>query len=491
MVEGANHHRILVVDDSALPREIIRGVLAEDGYEVVEAEDGMGGITAALELLPDLVISDVMMPDISGYQLCRFLKHDQAASQIPIILMTATELSNQHRFWGMRSGADLYVAKEAIGGQLRHEVATLLAQVQPGSVRQWALRQSGASPIDRNIRNELASLLDQLLFQTTIAQEVRRLATYVHDPDKWLAELASLTRDLADFTCMSVHLAGADGSRLHVATKHKISKSQLQHLRQVAADKFGRDDPLAETPGMIHPSVADLVDESLREARFPCHCAFGLQTKISRLGSLAVFFDSTTAMTAEVLQQLSLLAQELAPVAYLAVTYRELQHLSVIDNLTLLFDERYFRERLAEAFDSYQRHQQPFSVLLVDVDFLEKVNAQHGHATGDAVLRQLAQQLRAGARRFDVLARSGDDELAMLLPETSLQAAAELAEWYRDQVANTAFGAGHEALQVTVSLGVAEVSPTSSEGLTVLWEASAAVCEAKQAGRNQVRTFQS
>jgi diguanylate cyclase (GGDEF)-like protein len=194
-------------------------------------------------------------------------------------------------------------------------------------------------------------------------------------------------------------------------------------------------------------------------------------------------------MTPDVTQQLGLLAQELPPVAHLAVTYRELQQLSVIDNLTLLFDASQFRRRLAEAFETYRRHQQTFSVLLIDVDYLHRLNEEHGHAAGDVVLRQLAQQLRSAARGWDVAARCGDDELVMLLPGSNLQTAAELGEWYRAQVAGTPLGDPAAPLRVTVSVGVSEVSPGSSDGLTVLWEASAAVCEAKQAGRNALRVF--
>ena len=118
--------RILVVDDTAVHREIVRQLLEQEGYHVLEANDGIQGITMAFWEMPDLIISDVMMPDISGYQLCRFLKQERTTLGIPIILMTATELAKQDRFWGLRSGADRYVDKDLVQDQLKQEVARLL-----------------------------------------------------------------------------------------------------------------------------------------------------------------------------------------------------------------------------------------------------------------------------------------------------------------------------------------------------------------------------
>ncbi|MBW2522558.1 MAG: diguanylate cyclase [Deltaproteobacteria bacterium] len=488
MQSGGSRHRILVVDDSAVHRSVVRGILTPAGYEIAEATDGLDGITQTLSLLPDLVISDVVMPDVNGYLLCRFLKHDRATAEIPIILMTATEISKQHRFWGLRSGADRYVVKAEVGDTLLGHVQSLLGSVAPGAAWARGARATHGPRGERNVRAEIAGLLDGLLFRTTIAQEVRKLSTFVHDASKCFAELAALANDLADHSCLCLHLAGLDGSRLHLAARSRLSPAQLQQAREAAAERFGRGDPLEEVAGMLDPPAAELVDPASSAGRFASSCSFPLLMHLGTLGSLSVFFDRSTAMTSEVREQMRTLAHEFTPIARLVILCRETQQLSVADSLTLLYSQRHFKERLATAVDGHRQYGRAFAVVVLDVDHFKQVNDYYGHAAGDVVLRQLANALRASARPDDVIARLAADSFGLLLPDVGVREGLELAEQIRLRTEAATFGDTGAPLRITVSAGVSEPALAVADGSGVLDRAQQALDEARASGGNAARS---
>ncbi len=484
--EGAP--RILVVDDTAVHREIVRQLLEQDGYHVLEAIDGIQGITMAFWEMPDLIISDVMMPDISGYQLCRFLKQERTTLGIPIILMTATELAKQDRFWGLRSGADRYVDKDLVQEQLKQEVASLLSQV---AATQASLSlpslQSRSVSRDKDITRKIAFLLDKLLFQTTIAHEARRFAAYVYDEDECFNELVSFVGDLIDYACLCVHLTGPAGSRIQVAAKGKLSEAQLRFVLATVLDE-PVDELVEGEDDRIHPPVAELVDPAKTTPGFGAHCIFGLKIHLKSLGSISAYFDDEAAMSARVTEHLSLLAQELAPTARLLTMYQENQRLAVSDGLTGLYNVRYLHRRLDESYENHRRYGRTFSVVMVDLDHFKQINDNHGHGAGDGVIQQVARLLLEQVRTGDVVARYGGDEFALLLPETAAEGAIVLAERLRQAVRQTRFAEGSTRLRLSSSIGVAEVSERCGDGMAVLAEADAGLYAAKAAGRNAVRT---
>ncbi|MBI4703089.1 MAG: diguanylate cyclase [Deltaproteobacteria bacterium] len=484
--------KVLVVDDAATHRRIAGELLARQGYRVVEACDGLQGISHAFWEMPDLIICDVHMPELSGYQVCRFLKHSEQTRAIPIILMTASELSRQDRFWGLRSGADRYVAKELARDRLPEEVAKLLSQAA-GSGRDGARGEAAprSTRDQSSIHRDVGFLFDKLLFETTIASEARRLASHVHDEEQCLAELAALAGDLTDFRCLGVHLDGPESSTLHLFVHRPLSAAQLACVGETVGQQARK--PVGAEPGsiMIRPPPHELLGEGLTEHGFAAHCVFPLRIGAASVGSISLYFEQSGDLSARLREHLGLLAQEFAPVARLLLLYQENKRLSVSDGLTRLYNVRYLRERVVEAHATYQRHERIFSLLILDVDHFKRVNDRHGHGAGDEVLQSVAALFRAGLRREDVPARYGGDELVALLPETAAAGAVALGERLRQQVRKLVVPAGREQLRVTASIGVAEVWPGCADGWSVLGRADAALYEAKHAGRNAVRVFHS
>src|SRR5574344_982532 len=104
--------KILLVDDSATQRDVLKIQLSKVGYEVFTANDGSEAYQKVFEIAPDLIMSDVMMPNLNGYQLCRLLKNDSLTGSIPIILLTVLD-KKIDQFWSDKSGADKFISKTA------------------------------------------------------------------------------------------------------------------------------------------------------------------------------------------------------------------------------------------------------------------------------------------------------------------------------------------------------------------------------------------
>ncbi|MCB5227853.1 sensor domain-containing diguanylate cyclase [Alishewanella sp. 16-MA] len=183
-------------------------------------------------------------------------------------------------------------------------------------------------------------------------------------------------------------------------------------------------------------------------------------------------------------QQLQLAQSELlAKHQELLILNSGLETLSVTDALTGLFNRRYYEAQLDLLLAQYQRNQQQFALILVDIDFFKTINDIHGHAMGDTVLQALSQQLRQHIREIDILVRIGGEEFAILLPDTDLAAARIAAERHRssiEQISGFAF-------TITASFGIALVADADTKK-SIYQRADSALYHAKTHGRNRVST---
>lgn len=172
-------------------------------------------------------------------------------------------------------------------------------------------------------------------------------------------------------------------------------------------------------------------------------------------------------------------------IVVMRLVYR-LQHLSQHDSLTGLLNRRAIEQAMAREVHRLQRFQEPFSVLLVDIDHFKRINDQLGHAAGDAVLQAVAGILQAQAREVDRVARFGGEEFCILLPHTTEEGALQAAERFRAAVHETDITWQDERIAVTISTGLAcAVRPGESQD-RLLRRADEALYQAKRDGRNRV-----
>jgi diguanylate cyclase (GGDEF)-like protein len=163
----------------------------------------------------------------------------------------------------------------------------------------------------------------------------------------------------------------------------------------------------------------------------------------------------------------------------------ELEQQATRDNLTGLYNRRYADQYVARELDVAKRHAQPFTVAIADIDLFKQINDRHSHATGDAVLRRVAQVLRDRCRKTDMVARYGGEEFLICFPHTELRAAGILCEELRTAIETTNWSQWGVGIAVTISFGIAQ-DWTGSSPDALLDTADRALYRAKNDGRNRV-----
>lgn len=200
------------------------------------------------------------------------------------------------------------------------------------------------------------------------------------------------------------------------------------------------------------------------------------ETRIGEVGALTKVFNEMVARLRKGQQAIE------DANARLRAKNEDLERLSVTDGLTGLTNHRALMQRLGDEALRSKRNKHPFSVIMTDVDHFKQYNDTFGHPQGDAVLQRVAALLRESTRTVDCVARYGGEEFAVLLPETNMAGALEVAERIRARVESAEF----PGRPVTLSLGVAEFPRHAKEPQGVIEAADAALYIAKRAGRNQV-----
>lgn len=167
-----------------------------------------------------------------------------------------------------------------------------------------------------------------------------------------------------------------------------------------------------------------------------------------------------------------------------------LEHLSIVDDLTHIYNVRYFWSRLRYEFLRSKRYQQHLSCLMADLDHFKAVNDLYGHRVGDKVLQHVAEVMQKTTREVDILARYGGEEFALILPNTDLGGALVCAENVRRKVEESRLCADGADIHVTVSIGVAALEEGIEDEEVLLRRADTALIRAKREGRNKVCAWQ-
>jgi diguanylate cyclase (GGDEF)-like protein len=167
-------------------------------------------------------------------------------------------------------------------------------------------------------------------------------------------------------------------------------------------------------------------------------------------------------------------------------TLDELAKMSRIDGLTQIYNRRHWQESLEQEYAKARRHDKKLSLIMLDLDYFKLLNDNYGHQCGDMVLIEVSALISKLLRVEDIFGRYGGEEFAIVLPETGLAGAMELAERICREVAQTSLYYNDKLLEVTISLGVAQLSNDESSYETLITHADSALYQAKAQGRNQV-----
>ncbi|WDT76476.1 MAG: diguanylate cyclase [Candidatus Manganitrophus sp.] len=222
-----------------------------------------------------------------------------------------------------------------------------------------------------------------------------------------------------------------------------------------------------------------------------CQSFLGLPLIIEdrAMGVVLFLSEKENAFTTYDRHVLSILCNHVAISIAEAQAHAQVERLAITDGLTGVYNHRRFQERLQEEFVRNARHPEPFSILMIDIDFFKKINDTFGHPAGDAVLKVIAKLLAKMVRKLDVVARYGGEEFVVLLLKTDSMQAWQMAERIRKAIESAPIDWQGQKIDVTVSIGVASQPADAAQREELIACADKALYSSKRAGRNRSTLF--
>lgn len=446
--------RVLVVDDVDANVRLLEAKLTIEYYEVLTASDGPTAIRVATEQKPDIILLDVMMPGMDGFETCRRIKADPATSHIPVVLVTALD-GREDRIVGLDAGADDFVTKPIDDVLLFARVKSLTRLkliMDELREREESSRRLGVSA---DKAGKLKGSGGRILIVDDNARQAAKMVEVLSKEHRPVVESdptagLAAARGLNDLLIVNVAASEFDGLRLVAQVRSTESTRHLPILAVV--------DP-ADRPRLVKAlelGVTDLLTKPVD----PEELAARARTQVRRK------------------RYTDFLREKLDYSLEMAVT----------DALTGLHNRRYMAGQLQAFVSRAALGGEPVSVLVLDIDHFKAVNDGFGHDAGDEVLREFAVRLATNVRAVDLPCRLGGEEFVVVMPGTDMEDARRIAERIRRDVGSTPFRVmgGRELLTVTISIGVAACAGPGDTPESLLKRADEGVYEAKAAGRDRV-----
>ena len=450
--------RILIVDDIEANRKLLAAKLEAQYHTVLLAENGPQALEIAKAKDPEIILLDVMMPGMDGYEVCRRLKADPVTNHIPVVMVTALS-DTEDRVRGLDAGAEDFLTKPIDDFVLNSRVNALIRY----------------NTVTSELRQREASGLRSGAMDSVDGEEVDRPARVfvIDDNPRTSARVAGILRD-AGHKVMTLLEAGDMGElateRTDVLLLSLLSKS-FDPLKLCAHFK---------SSDVTRAVSILLICDPLERAK----AVKGLEIGASDM--IMAPLDRQ-----ELLARIRTQTRRTRYVEILRERVDRGLELSVIDQLTGLYNRRYMNNQLQQLMHRAVMGGKPLSVMMLDIDHFKPINDTHGHQAGDEVLQELADRLRQNIRPMDVPCRPGGEEFLVILPETPGELAMAAAERVRRAIAAEPFLVMSETkeIRVTVSAGVSSLLGAHDTIADMMKRADTALYQAKSGGRNRVESI--
>jgi two-component system cell cycle response regulator len=448
--------RVLVVDDIMANVKLLDDRLTAEYFEVLTANSGRAALDIIARERVDVVLLDVMMPGMDGFEVCRQIKRNPKLAHVPVIMVTALDQPSD-RVEGIEAGADDFLTKpvddialitrvrslarlKVLADELMMRASTTAGLgLDAGSIGAWA---------EATAQGNILLVEDHPRSAQRIVEGLGAAHAVVVEGDPQAA-LVRLAEQNFDLLIVSLSLSDADGLRLCSQVR---SLDRTRHLPIIMLVDPGDEARLLRGLDMgVNDYVVRPLDRNELLAR--------IKTQIKRK------------------RHADLLRAKLD---------QGMEH-AITDPLTGLYNRRYMESHLSTLVGQATQSGNTLAILVADIDYFKNVNDSYGHDAGDNVLREFATRIRRNTRGIDLACRLGGEEFVIIMPDTGLSRAMQVAERLRSCVAAEPFQVNADlAVAVTASVGVSALDRRDDTPETLFKRADTALYSAKRSGRNRV-----
>jgi two-component system cell cycle response regulator len=447
--------RILIVDDIPANVRLLESRLQAEYFDVRTAMNGRDALAMAERERIDLVLLDVMMPDMTGFEVCAALKGNPRTAHIPVVMVTSLDQA-EDRVKGLESGADDFLTKPLSEVALVTRVKSLvrLKMVTDELEIRAAAMQSVGLDSAAKVRDN-AEIFGRILVVDDRENSVGRIRQALRRPfDVEITGNPAEAIELAgrgDFDLIMISLSLKAGDGLRLCTQIKTIDALRQTPVLLITDAAETQMVFRALDLGVNDYIIRPIDSNELRAR--------VRTQLRR----KLYQDRLRNMVTQAVE------------------------LSVTDPLTGLYNRRYLDAHLRSALSRADATAKPVCVLIFDIDHFKAINDAFGHDAGDDVLRAFSERLRIGVRGIDLVSRYGGEEFLLVMPDTDAEYASSVAERLRSDVEKSPFVTNlSDEIPVTVSIGIAEWQGRADTPDALVKRADQALYAAKRAGRNRV-----
>lgn len=449
--------RVLVVDDIEANRRLLQAKLEAKYFDVRLAKDGFEALEMIAADEPEIILLDIMMPGMDGFEVCKKLKADPKFAHIPIVMVTA--LSDQEdRVRGLECGAEDFLTKPIDDFALMSRIEALMrynSVARELRAREASGRRMGA--LDADDQDALSQPARVLVLDGN-ARTAQRSAKVLEEAGHFaltLGEAGDLSKATSGVDIILLSLQGQGFDPLRLCAHFKMN----DRTRAI--------------------SIIGICDSREKE------------TGIRALEIGASDIIMAPVDKHELLARVQTQSRRTRYVEILRKRVDRGLELSVIDPLTGLHNRRYMLNQLEQWMHRSVMGGKPISLMIADIDHFKSVNDTWGHDVGDLVLQEFSGRMKECVRPLDVVCRQGGEEFVILMPETPGDLACTIGERVRQEIAARPFRTkgADEPLDITVSVGVATLNGPRDTIDSLLKRADEALYVAKSSGRNRVESI--
>ncbi len=446
---------ILIVDDEPKNVKLLAANLSNSPFQLEKAYSGQEALEKVRTILPDLILLDVMMPEMDGYEVTRRIKSDPELKQIPIVMVTSLD-GSEEKVKGLNAGAEEFLSKPVHTVELTARINSMIRlkqyQEQLSSRRTSQVHFSDANETfdeEEPLKSRILLVEDSVIDLKLIKKSISGVDAEILSVTNGEEAIHIATNEFVDLILLDVILPGINGYEVCERLKSKEETADIQIV--------------------LLTCLGDL-DSRIRGVELGCD-DFLIKPVNGR----------------ELNARVNVLLKKRQYLKKLRADYRSAMTSAIKDGLTKLYNRAYFMHFLELEIKRSQRCGYSLGLMMIDLDHFKSINDSLGHFAGDQLLIEVANVIKGGIREVDLAARYGGEEFAVIMPYASSEGINTAARRLHGLISKFPYSIKNKFKQkVTASIGVALFPSHANTPQELIEKADKMLYKAKESGRNKV-----